>query len=86
MSAKLFSGKTVEDAIAEGLRTLGLRQSDVDVEVVSRGSRGLFGIGSEPAQVRLTPRQPVAAPVAPPVIPQESGWRYSLFLLQIVYG
>ena len=69
MSAKLFSGKTVEDAIAEGLRALGLRQSDVDVEVVSRGSRGLFGIGSEPAQVRLTPRQPAAAPVAPPAPP-----------------
>ena len=63
MSATLFSGKTVEDAIAEGLRALGLRQSEVDVEVVSRGSRGLFGIGSEPAQVRLSPRQP--APVQP---------------------
>lgn len=78
MSATLFSGKTVEDAIAEGLRALGLRQSEVDIEVVSRGSRGLFGIGSEPAQVRLTPRQSppaqpapaeppaAAAPVAPP--------------------
>jgi spoIIIJ-associated protein len=65
MSATLFSGKTVEDAIAEGLRVLGLRQSEVDVEVVSRGSRGLFGIGSEPAQVRLTPRQQTAPPVAP---------------------
>ncbi len=64
MSATLFSGKTVEDAIAEGLRALGLRQNEVDVEVVSRGSRGLFGIGSEPAQVRLTPRQQAAPPVA----------------------
>jgi spoIIIJ-associated protein len=52
----LFSGKTVEEAVAEGLRTLGLAQDQVEVEVVSRGSRGLFGIGSEPAQVRLTPR------------------------------
>ena len=50
MSASLFSGKTVEDAIAEGLRALGLRQSEAEIEVVSRGSRGLFGIGSEPAQ------------------------------------
>lgn len=67
MSATLFSGKTVDDAIAEGLRVLGLRQSDVEVEVVSRGSRGLFGIGSEPAQVRLTPRQVAAPSVAAPV-------------------
>lgn len=65
MSATLFSGKTVEDAIAEGLRALGLRQSEVDIEVVSRGSRGLFGIGSEPAQVRLTPRQSLPAQPAP---------------------
>ncbi len=52
----LFSGKTVEEAVADGLRSLGLKQDQVDVEVVSRGSRGLFGIGSEPAQVRITPR------------------------------
>jgi spoIIIJ-associated protein len=68
MSASLFSGKTVEDAIAEGLRALGLRQSEAEIEVVSRGSRGLFGIGSEPAQVRITRRQ-VAAPEAPPAPP-----------------
>jgi spoIIIJ-associated protein len=54
----LFTGKTVEDAVADGLRSLGLAQEQVEVEVISRGSRGLFGIGSEPAQVRLTPRQP----------------------------
>jgi spoIIIJ-associated protein len=53
----LFSAKTVEEAVAEGLRSLGLPQSQVDIEVVSRGSRGLFGIGSEPAQVRITPRR-----------------------------
>jgi spoIIIJ-associated protein len=66
----LFSAKTVEEAVAEGLRSLGLQQSQVDIEVVSRGSRGLFGIGSEPAQVRITPRRS-AAPAAPatPVAP-----------------
>jgi spoIIIJ-associated protein len=53
----LFSAKTVEEAVAEGLRSLGLAQSQVDIEIVSRGSRGLFGIGSEPAQVRITPRR-----------------------------
>jgi spoIIIJ-associated protein len=52
----LFTGKTVEDAVADGLRSLGLTQDQVEIEVISRGSRGLFGIGSEPAQVRLTAR------------------------------
>ena len=72
----LFTGKTVEDAVAEGLRSLGLAQEQVEVEVVNRGSRGLFGIGSEPAQVRLTPRRvkpasggPAAPPLAPDTLP-----------------
>lgn len=64
--AMVFTGKTVEDAVAEGLRSLGLAQHQVEVEVISRGSRGLFGIGSEPAQVRLTPREAgKAAPATP---------------------
>jgi spoIIIJ-associated protein len=63
----LFTGKTVEDAIAEGLRSLGATQDQVEVDVVSRGSRGLFGIGSEPAQVRVTLRALTPVPPAPPV-------------------
>ena len=63
-----FSGKSVDDAIAEGLRRLGLRQEDAAIEIISRGSRGLFGIGSEPAVVRIArkPAVPLTAPVAPP--------------------
>jgi spoIIIJ-associated protein len=63
----LFSAKTVEEAVAEGLRSLGLSQSQVDIEVVNRGSRGLFGIGSEPAQVRITPRRATPSPSTPPI-------------------
>jgi spoIIIJ-associated protein len=63
----LFTGKSVEDAVADGLRSLGLTQEQAEIEVISRGSRGLFGIGSEPAQVRITartkaPAQETAAP------------------------
>jgi spoIIIJ-associated protein len=60
-SGSLFTGKTVEEAIAEGLRALGLTQEQAEVEIVSRGSRGLFGIGSEPAQVRIAPRSVTVA-------------------------
>ena len=63
----LFTGKTVEDAVAEGLRSLGVTQEQVEVDVVSRGSRGLFGIGSEPAQVRLTLRSVLPASGPAPV-------------------
>lgn len=51
-----FEGKTVDDAIADGLIKLGLSRDQVDIEVLHKGSRGIFGIGSEPAVVRLVPR------------------------------
>jgi spoIIIJ-associated protein len=44
---------TVEEAIAEGLAELGLEAEAVDVEVLDSGSRGLFGVGSRQARVRL---------------------------------
>lgn len=45
---------TVEEAIAEGLTELNLTENDVDIEVLDNGSRGLFGVGSRQARVRLT--------------------------------
>jgi len=45
---------TVEEAVAEGLTELGLAAEAVDVEVLDSGSRGLFGVGSRQARVRLT--------------------------------
>ncbi len=70
----IFAGKSVDEAIAEGLRSLGLSQDEADIEVISRGSRGIFGLGSEPAQVRIKRRMPDVrtapapqpAPAAPP--------------------
>lgn len=68
-----FTGKTVDEAMADGLKTLKLRTDQVDVEVLSKGSRGIFGIGSEPAHIRLMVRPTVAAAeiasVAPAVAP-----------------
>jgi spoIIIJ-associated protein len=45
---------TVEEAVAEGLTDLGLTAEAVDVEILDNGSRGLFGVGSRQARVRLT--------------------------------
>ena len=56
----IFTGKSVDEAIAEGLRALGLTADTAEIEVISRGSRGIFGLGSEPAQVRITRRRPVS--------------------------
>lgn len=48
------SGKSVDEAIEKGLAELGLGRDAVDVEILSEGSRGLLGMGSEQARVRLT--------------------------------
>lgn len=50
-----FSAKSVEEAIQKGLADLGLTRDAVKIEVVNEGARGLLGLGSENAVVRVTP-------------------------------
>ncbi len=59
------SAKTVEEAIAAGLEALGVSISDVTVDVLDEGSKGLFGLfGSRLAKVRLTVKEPEEDPLA----------------------
>jgi spoIIIJ-associated protein len=44
---------TVEEAISKGIIELGVPEEAVDVEILDSGSRGLLGIGSRQARVRL---------------------------------
>lgn len=45
---------TVEEATEKALDQLGLTEQDVEIEVLDQGNRGLFGLGSRQARVRLT--------------------------------
>lgn len=45
---------TVEEAIQNGLNELGLPAEAVEVEVLDEGSRGIFGLGTRLARVRLS--------------------------------
>jgi len=45
---------TIDEAIEKGLAELGLPPNAVEVEVLDEGSRGLLGIGSRQARVRLS--------------------------------
>lgn len=67
-------GADVEKAIEAGLQKLGLSRSDVIIDVIDEGSRGLLGIGSRDAVVRLMalspqPQMPVAKPAAKTAVP-----------------
>lgn len=50
-----FSGKTVEEALANALKELNVPKDRVDFEVVEEGSKGLLGFfGAKPAMIRVT--------------------------------
>jgi spoIIIJ-associated protein len=51
------NAKTVDEAIELGLAQLDLTREQVDIEVISEGKRGVFGLGSEEAYVRLRPKE-----------------------------
>lgn len=55
MNSYESTGKSVEEAVSEGLKHLGLSIGEVKVEILEEGSKGLFGLfGSKPSRVRLT--------------------------------
>jgi spoIIIJ-associated protein len=48
------SAKTVQEAIDSALEELGADIDDVEVEVLEEGNKGIFGIRSKSAKVRVT--------------------------------
>ncbi len=51
------SGKTVKDAIQNGLKELGCTLDEVETSVIDMGSPGIFGMFGKPAKVRLTVKE-----------------------------
>jgi spoIIIJ-associated protein len=57
MSAyKEFTGKTVEEAIRLARDEFGVGLDDLDFEILTPGSRGVLGMGAEPARIVAAPR------------------------------
>lgn len=74
-----FTGKTVEDALKNAREEFGVSGlSDLDFEILTQGSRGVLGMGAEPARIiaaprsalgGTTPKKEAAEASAPPVEP-----------------
>lgn len=47
-------GKTVDDAVIDALIELGASRDEVEIEVISKGSKGLLGFGAKDAKVKVT--------------------------------
>ena len=51
-----FTGKSVEEAIKGACEAFGVGLGDLDFEILTPGSRGVLGMGAEPARIVAAPR------------------------------
>ena len=64
-----FTGRTVEEAIERGLRALGRKRTDVDIEVLEKGKpANVLGMGGEDARVLLSYQEEAQPEQDEPVI------------------
>ena len=60
------SGKSVEDAVLQGLARLKKRRDEVEVVILQEPARGAFGIGNKEARVRVSVRPASVSAVITP--------------------
>jgi spoIIIJ-associated protein len=70
MTFREFSGKNVEEAIRSAMKEFDADLSDLDIEILAQGSRGILGVGGEEARILAAPKaaigaEPAAAVEAP---------------------
>jgi spoIIIJ-associated protein len=51
-----FTGKSVEEALKAAREAFGAELNDLDFEILTAGSRGVLGMGAEPARIVAAPR------------------------------
>jgi spoIIIJ-associated protein len=64
------SARTVDAAIEEALKELGMSRDDVSVEILDMGKTGFLGFGAQPARVRVSYETPDPEPVKPAPAPK----------------
>jgi spoIIIJ-associated protein len=76
-----FSGKSVEEALKNAREEFGVELNDLDFEILTAGSRGVLGMGAEPARIvaaqrsalggAAPKREAAASTPLPPAPPRE---------------
>jgi spoIIIJ-associated protein len=61
MTFREFSGKNVEEAVRAAMKEYAADLADLDIEILSAGSRGILGVGGEEARILAAPKSAVAA-------------------------
>ncbi|HVA85824.1 MAG TPA: RNA-binding cell elongation regulator Jag/EloR [Candidatus Saccharimonadales bacterium] len=58
-----FTGKSVEEALRNAREAFGAGLDDLDFEILTPGSRGVLGMGAEPARIVAAPRSALGGAV-----------------------
>ena len=86
MTFREFTGKNVEEAIRTAMAEFSSDLSELDIEILAQGSRGVLGVGAEEARILAAPKSAVAAAESvrvesvtiadepPPAPAQEAPW------------
>lgn len=61
MTFREFTGKNVEEAIRTAMAEFSADLSELDIEILAQGSRGVLGVGAEEARILAAPKSAVAA-------------------------
>jgi spoIIIJ-associated protein len=61
MTFREFTGKNVEEAIRAAMKEFTSDLGELDIEILSQGSRGILGVGGEEARILAAPKSAVAA-------------------------
>ncbi|HEU5324399.1 MAG TPA: RNA-binding cell elongation regulator Jag/EloR [Candidatus Limnocylindria bacterium] len=61
MTFREFTGKNVEEAIRSAMKEFSADLSDLDIEILSQGKRGMLGVGGEEARILAAPKSAIAA-------------------------
>ena len=64
MKEIIKKGKTVDEAINIALEEAGVLRENVEIEVLSEGNKGIFGIGSKEAEVKIIIKENCAGDIA----------------------
>ncbi len=70
MTFREFTGKNVEGAIRAAMADYGADLSDLDIEILSQGSKGVLGVGAEDARILAAPKHSAAAEATRPTEPR----------------
>lgn len=52
-----FTGKTIENAIENAVKELGVKKEDLKVTVIEEGNKGVLGIGAKKARINVETKQ-----------------------------